>query len=401
MTGPRKSVVWTPPVVCGLVGLAVLATLVGCDDDSGPIRPQPHDAGCDAARAVDLRPADPPIDVVDAWVDSTDSSTDTDGGITDVSVQDAQAAPDAEDGAIDAGGDCWPDPQIATVIVLPDTQNYAYTPEIFKAQTRWIVEQASQRVLSTVIGVGDIVDAPLVRDQWTLASAALRTMDGVVPYLLVPGNHDTDPARATLMNDFFAPATMPWITGTWTPGHMENNYMLVDIGPQKWLVVGLEFGPRDAVVTWADGILKAYANLPAIVVTHAYLYDDGTRYDWTAKQAAQDYNPHWYAYTLDQGTNDGEELWRKLVLPNDNVRLVLSGHVPTLRTAQLTSTRPNGTRVHQLLSDYQAWGNGGDGYLRVMDFDYRQRVIRVRTYSPFENKFEDRAGHRFTISLDM
>lgn len=329
-------------------------------------------------------------------IDGSDGSAEPIGA-ADADVADAQAAD-----VVDAGGDCWPDSQVATVIVLPDTQFYAESyPEIFKAQTRWIVEQASQRTLSAVISVGDIVDAPLDRDQWTLASTALRTMDGVVPYVLVPGNHDEDGTRATLMNDFFAPPTMPWITSTWMPGHMENNYTLVDIGPQKWLIVGLEFGPRDAVVAWADGILKAYAHLPAIVVTHAYLYDDGTRYDWATKGTAQLYNPHWYGDTPDQGINDGEELWRKLILPNDNVRLVLCGHVPTLRTAQLTSTRPNGTRVHQLLSDYQGWDNGGDGWLRVMDFDYRQRVIRVQTYSPFQNRFENEAGHHFTISLDI
>jgi hypothetical protein len=386
MNSPRTSVVRTHPLRA-LLGLAVLAALVGCDGDPAPQK-ETHDAGCDAARTVDSRASD----------DASVGRADTDAAAGDVGSR------DGADGAIgggDAGTDCWPDSQVATVVVLPDTQYYAYAPEIFKAQTRWIVEQASKRVLSTAISVGDIVDTPLDRDQWTLASTALRLMDGVVPYLLVPGNHDTDSARTTLMNDFFSRATMPWITDTWKPDQMENNYMLVDIGPKKWLVLGLEFGPRDEAVTWADGILKAYPDLPAILVTHAYLYDDGTRYDWATKGTAQDFNPHWYGYTADQGISDGEELWRKLVLPNDNVRLVLSGHVPTLRTAHLTSTRPNGTHVHQLLSDYQGWENGGDGYLRVMDFDYRQRVIRVQTYSPWLGKFEDEEGHHFTISLEI
>ncbi len=356
--------------------LAVLAILVGCGDDFEP------NAARDAAQSSNA--GDAPVGGVDAGLSADAWSLDAWDGVS-----------------MDPGADCLPDPPVSTVIVLPDTQMYVYYPEIFRAQMDWIVEETKSRRIDAVLHVGDVVDDPLDRAQWTVASTALRVMDGVVPYVLVPGNHDTDPARATLMNEFFAPASMPWIMGTWMVGQMENNYTLMDIGPQRWLILGLEFGPRHAVVSWADSILKAYAELPAILIAHAYLYDDGTRYDWSAKGAQQDFNPHWYAYTPEAGINDGEELWRKLVLPNDNVRLVLCGHVPSLKTAHLTSIRPNGTRVHQILSDYQGWENGGNGYLRVMDFDYRQKAIRVQTYSPFLNRFEVEAGHSFTISLDI
>jgi len=63
---------------------------------------------------------------------------------------------------------------------------------------------------------------------------------------------------------------MPWITGTKVVGQMENNYALVDIGGRQWLVVALEFSPTDASVTWADQVLKAFPDRPAILLTHAF-----------------------------------------------------------------------------------------------------------------------------------
>ena len=163
-------------------------------------------------------------------------------------------------------------PTISTVVVLPDTQYYASSfPFIFAAQTRWIVEQQSERNIALAIHLGDIVDASNDQAQWTVANSSMRVMDGLVPYVLVPGNHGTDANRVGPIDDYFAPATMPWITGTMTAGRIENSYSLVNIGPRQWLVLGLEFGPRDAVLAWADRVLKAHPAIPAIIVTHAYL----------------------------------------------------------------------------------------------------------------------------------
>jgi len=231
-------------------------------------------------------------------------------------------------------------------------------------------------------------------------------MDGLVPYVLVPGNHDSNANRVGLIDNYFAPTTMRWITNTMTAGQIENNYTLVDIGPQQWLVLGLEFGPRDAVITWADGVLKAFPTKPAIIVTHAYLYGDGTRYD-VAKSGLdpnqpsfQAFIPQSYYYTTKEGSNDGEQIWQKLIVPNPNVRLVFCGH--DNGAARLTSLRPDGSRVHQMLSDYQ-WldDSGGSGYLRVLQFDYGQKQIRVQTYSPYLDQFMTDDANQFTLSLDL
>ena len=301
---------------------------------------------------------------------------------------------------------------LPTVVVLPDTQYYASSfPEILADQTRWIVDQKVHRNIAAAIHLGDIVDSAGDKSQWRVADSALRTMDGRVPYVLVPGNHDTDANRVGLIDDYFSPTTMPWIGGTMDEGKIENNYTLVDIGARQWLVLGLEFGPRDAALTWADNVLKTYPTLPAIIVTHAYLYEDGSRYGMAEPGLAdpqpteQRFAPEAFGYTRSEGINDGEQIWRKLIVPNRNVRLVLCGHDNGV--ALLSTFRPDGSLVHQVLSDYQwlyqgtADYAGGSGYLRLLEFDYRKKEIRVRTYSPYLNRYMTDDANQFTLSLDL
>jgi hypothetical protein len=362
--------------------------LDGGDDDSWL---RSRESGSDAGFVTrHIRDAALVPDGADAGTDADDAGTDADDAGTDA----------REAGAADLG--------IAfTVVVLPDTQYYSSShPEIFAAQTRWIVEQKSARNIVVALHVGDIVDGANDPAQWMAASSSLRPMDGLVPYVLVPGNHDSSANRVGLIDNYFAPTTMRWITNTMTAGQIENNYTLVDIGTQQWLVLGLEFGPRDAVITWADGVLKAFPTKPAIIVTHAYLYGDGTRYD-VAKSGLdpnqpsfQAFIPQSYYYTTKEGSNDGEQIWQKLIVPNPNVRLVFCGH--DNGAARLTSLRPDGSRVHQMLSDYQ-WldDSGGSGYLRVLQFDYGQKQIRVQTYSPYLDQFMTDDANQFTLSLDL
>ncbi len=135
-----------------------------------------------------------------------------------------------------------------------------------------------------------------------------------------------------MINDYFPVSTFqgsPSFKGTFEPNRIENSAHLFDVpgGAGRWLVISLEFGPRDTVLAWANDIAKQYADTPAMLLTHAYLYDDNTRYDHVARPSQQ-WNPHSYPIGMNAGdANDGEEMWQKLVLGNSNIRFVLSGHV--------------------------------------------------------------------------
>jgi hypothetical protein len=308
-----------------------------------------------------------------------------------------------------------------SIVVLPDTQFYAQTyHHVFKAQTRWILEQREARRIAFVLHEGDIVNIDL-EDQWKVAAESMHALDGKVPYVLSVGNHDYTfrEGRITrecdLLNRYFPAADLaasPWPTGTFEPGRIENHYQVLSAFGWTYLVLSLEFGPRDAVVAWADQVLERYAALPAIIVTHAYLARGDQRFD---KQIFHACGPGANEFT---DCNDGQTLWDKLIAGHDNVVFVFSGHDLFPGVGRLTSQRASGKQVHQMLANYQTCGGlpciipgtdqlteGGDGFLRIITIDPGRRTAEVESFSPYFERlgrpaFRTDPPHRFTLKLD-
>jgi hypothetical protein len=162
----------------------------------------------------------------------------------------------------------------------------------------------------------------------------------------------------------------------------------------------LEWSPRDAVVAWADAVLRQHPRRRAIVVTHAYLYSDNTRYDHV-RRPEHFWNPYDYATAkLRGGTNDGENLWQRLISRHEHVDFVLCGHVLNEGYGRLSSTTPGGHVVHQLMADYQERPQGGEGYLRLMEFLPDGQTVQVKTYSPVLDRYLTEAGQQFVLKLD-
>ena len=67
----------------------------------------------------------------------------------------------------------------------------------------------------------------------------------------------------------------------------------------------------------------------------------------------------------------------------------------------LVSFNQEGYPVYQFLANYQEGvkgsQNGGNGWLRIVDLDYKRKTIRVRTYSPFLDKYKDDPAQEFII----
>lgn len=253
--------------------------------------------------------------------------------------------------------------------------------------------------------VGDLVDSD-ISNQWEAADAALSVLDGVVPYALAPGNHDYSafwPARSTLINRYFPPSRFqawPTFGGVKDAGRIENSYHLFSAGGVDWLVLALEFGPRNATVAWANSIVDRHPDRRVILVTHAYLYADNTRYDWTAKSTNQAWNPHAYPSKYDpDGVNDGEELWRKLVQLHPRFAFVFNGHVVTGGAGRLSSPNDAGHVVHQMLANYQTQPLGGGAFLRLLEFRPSGKKVQVKTYSPYSGTFKVDSQNQFILNL--
>jgi len=302
-----------------------------------------------------------------------------------------------------------------TLAILPDTQKYAQSyPAIFNAQTQFLADYKGTLNLAFVLHEGDIVNKDLPA-QWTVASNAFVTLETAsLNYILAAGNHEFGEDgkmvdRISLMSDYFPVSRLdnqPTF-GDVYPGEptlIHNSYSFFSAGSTDWLALTLECGPRDEIVDWADSVLKAHPGRQAMIVTHAYMYFDDTRYDWAAKGDTQDWSPHSFPiiYGLPPdalGTiNDGEEIWQQLK-DNRNLQFIFSGHVLGDGTGYLANTADEGNVVHQILANYQFYTNGGNGYMRLLEFLPDGRTVHVRTYSPYLDASLTTADQDFVLTM--
>ena len=287
-----------------------------------------------------------------------------------------------------------------SLVFLPDTQIYsAEYPELFTSQTQWIVNNRARFNIQAVLHVGDVVDANEPR-QWANADAAMRLLDAAeIPYLLAIGNHDYDTIgdagrQTTGFNAMFPPARYSahawWQGGFCEAGHSENAYGRLTIAGQDYLFLSLEFGPRPEVVAWANDVLARYADHWAGLITHSFLYIDGTRVS-----PGDAHNPK--IYPLGATAHDGEDLWRELVSRHANLHWVQSGHHVGGFAAYRADAGCGGTLVHQVFANWQTHTRGGDGWLRLVTLGHGR--ARVQTYSPALGQAALEPEHRFTVTL--
>src|SRR5579859_2767168 len=283
-----------------------------------------------------------------------------------------------------------------TIVVLPDTQNYSqFHPEIFDAQTQWVADNAAAQNVQLVIGVGDIVNTGTDAVQWANATHSVGLLDQAkVPYAFAIGNHDYDTLpptsrTATNFNNYFGPAryagTSYYGTSNYPAGSNENFYETFTWGDRSYLILVLEFVPRDETEEWAKSVLEASADKEAIVVTHSYLFSDGTTVD--------------QCDSADMSSdNSGAALWDDVIRQYSNISVVLSGHITNRFTARRSDVGVAGNFVHQIFANWQNWTNGGNGYLRIMQFSPSNNTIQVKTYSPFTKLFLTDSGNQFTLT---
>lgn len=293
-----------------------------------------------------------------------------------------------------------------TLAVLPDTQVYSLrVPGLFDLQTDWVLRNAGRLDVKYVLHLGDIVNNNTAME-WERARAAMSRLDGKVPYAMVPGNHDYGPSgdastRHTLMNDYFPfdkLSSFEGFGGAMEEGKLDNTWHLFEAGGREWIILALEWGPRDETIEWANQVMADHPDRVGILVTHAYMNNNDRRYDHTDTEHPQHYNPH--DYRTPGGVNDGQELWDKLVSKHD-FAFTLNGHVLGDGTGYLASKNDTGTTTHQMLSNYQMRQLGGEGYLRIFEFFPDGQTVRIHSYSPLYDRYLLDPDQQMTLKLDQ
>ena len=265
-----------------------------------------------------------------------------------------------------------------TIVVLPDTQHYSEDyPWIFENQTQWILENKETMNIVFVTHLGDLVNHWWNIEEWINANISMSKLDGDLPFGVLPGNHDGAESDGDLTNynnyfGFDRFNNESWYGGAYQNINT-NSYQLFSAGGEDYLIFHIQFDPSDDILFWASNVIDQYPNRRVIVSTHNFVdgYDSNSR------------------------SEIGENMWEKLVKPYANqIFLVLSGHYEN--EIRITSLE-EGNFVHQLVSDYQDRSNGGNGWLRLIEFSPKVDEISIKTFSPYLNKYETDSNSLFIL----
>ncbi|MFA7457903.1 MAG: metallophosphoesterase [Bacteroidales bacterium] len=297
-------------------------------------------------------------------------------------------------------------------VLLPDVQNYVkydYNQPVLELLTAWVADNINNLNIKAVLCTGDLVDQneclvpPFPRfgnqtstQQWEFVSEAFRRLDHMLPYIISTGNHDYGYTRAETpashFPEYFTVERNNKYRDCLVAVHnnrlgiptLENAaYAFSHKYWGKLLVIALEYGARDQVLQWAKELSESnrFSDHKVIVLIHSYM-GAGNNAALLGKDN--------YKMTP---INGGKDVWDKLLSKTDNIRLLLCGHYAQADENFASNVgfridkNKAGKDVFQMMFNAQALGgglsgNGGDGWLRVLEFMPDGKTIHVITYSP-------------------
>ena len=312
--------------------------------------------------------------------------------------------------------------------VVGDTQKMCETdPEAMEGIYDWILKNQKSKKIAYVIGLGDITDDSTDRE-WVDANKYISKLNNKIPYSLCRGNHDDwDDFNRILHNGYYETTvdgmmvsgdveltdpkqpglvekTVDGVKGIYTrqndipeggtvKGDLTNSYKYLSVSGTDYLIITLDFAPNEKMLEWVDSVLEAHPDHKAIIVTHAYLYRDGTTLD------AGDLYPPTY-YTGYTNAQDGDDMWDKCFSKHKNVLMVLSGHDPWQHIVYRQDKGINGNTVTQMLIDaqYVDLNIGSAAMVAMFYFSADGKTLTVRYYSVEKDCYGSELSN-FTINL--
>ena len=303
-------------------------------------------------------------------------------------------------------------------VALPDTQIYsdnrfpgegsvpvtdpAGTYRYFVDQTQWIADNAATLNIDFVVHLGDLVQGDDRTNEWIRAKAALDILDVAdIPYGTAIGNHDTHvigenrPYYETYVDNFGPQhfAGRPWYGGASPTG--ASNYQIVGDGQQDVLFLNLALSAPLVELEWADGVLLQHRDKLVVVTTHAYMYDlllAAGRYGEPIPIFGTVAGDGLFNQFHGGAGKSAQEIYLEFLKSHPNIVMAQGGHFDA-DLYRVDGENGAGLPVLEIVSDYQGLRNGGDGYLRVYNFDFDNDRIDVETYSPTLDRYRTTFEH--------
>ncbi|MBK1814207.1 SUMF1/EgtB/PvdO family nonheme iron enzyme [Luteolibacter yonseiensis] len=306
-----------------------------------------------------------------------------------------------------------------TFVALPDTQNYTSITsptDLYTRQTQWVLDNRETMNIKFVTHLGDIVNSPSSQAQWQRATDAMNLMDNRMPYGTCPGNHDigsgnTDylrrfgpnPTHASSVGRWLDPVTnqtYDWYKGASPRGY--SSYQVVHVNGRDFMFLHMDHDAPDQDLAWAASVLSAHPKVLTMVTTHNYLAETGGTGIFGSGTGERGYTAQANVGTWGDrpDTNRPQEVFDAIVKPFNQVYMVICGHM--FATYNLEKTNNAGNTVHEVLVDYQSLPNGGNGFLRIMDFRPGENKIYNTSYSPYLGRYIDpnlNADHQGMLDL--
>jgi hypothetical protein len=347
-----------------------------------------------------------------------------------------------------------------SLAVLPDTQFYdryasekagelyqknypSIAPEYdnpFKTQTQWIVANQTRLNIPFTCHLGDVVDVysyyssegsspwttttdligkdqltnGTVVKEWELSSQAMQVLENAsCPYSICAGNHDVTSMGPDFSgNNYdgyqdggsYRQGTQPYLQvfptaraskqSTFGGRHSSgfHEYHIFTAEGNQFLVLSMSWRASDDAIAWANQVIKSNPTLPVILINHQLVTigsDGATAADTVYSQY----------------------LWTNLINNNDQIFMAVNGHYHGSCTT--TKTNAAGNDVFLMVVDYQMAYMGGNGLMRMYEFDLTNSKILATSFSPWVplkptsnlNQFDvawlTDSNQQFTLDIDF
>ncbi len=258
---------------------------------------------------------------------------------------------------------------------------------------QYIADNSEALKIKHVFGLGDIVETD-VESEWQTAKSAIDLIN--VPYSLIRGNHDIfNLSENNWFDAYFGSdsnyANQETLVSNYPAGSYVNTAHVINTGYTDYLVLALDYGASDDVISWAGSLLDSdtYKNYKVIVTTHSYQAKGGE----LSAESNTTYVPSNDENAL--GDNNGAELYEQLIKNYSNIVMVLSGHDSSDRIVWTRSTE--GTI--QMLIDPQGMDKvlGACGMVAMFYVNEEANTVEVRYYSTVKKAYY-KYSNQFSIS---